>query len=359
MVSFLKNVMRNIQTLGFKKLILVLPLISLIIYTGNNMLNIIIYSLGIIPLAFSLGNSTSELAEYLGEKKGGFLAATIGNIPEIIMGLWSLKLGMITMAKSALIGSIVNNLLLVLGLAILLGGIKHSEQRFHKKITKVNFLMLIIALIVMIAVGLLSHYEGITSGDVIDISFNLSIVLIIVYIIGMCFSLMFQRNEKSLKPAKKFENKSEAIKLILKIAFFTVILYFLCENLIENIQIYVENSSVSQGFIGIIVLPLLSNIGENISAIMCALKNKMNASLEIAVGSSIQVALLVTPILTIASIIMGFEVLLLFSVANILMMLVAAFVSFIVFADGKTNWFEGIALIAVYIIVVLCYYYVA
>lgn len=352
--------MRNILKLGCNKnLFLIVPMIALFIKSSSYILNTIIYSICIIPLAIGLGETTSELTEYLGEKKGGFLAATIGNVPEIIMGLLALKLGMVSMAKSALIGSIVNNLLLVLGVSIFLGGVKYKEQRFHKRITKVNFLMLIVAIIAMIAVALLRNYSDISKMEIGNISLNISVVLIIVYILGVFFSLIFQKSQKELQPSKKFQDRKQAINLILKIAIYTIVLYFLCEDLIGNIEIFTKEYNISQGLIGMLLLPFLGNIGENISAIICAIKNKMNASLEIAVGSSIQVALLVTPILTIMSLIMGFELLLIFSMANILMILVAAFISFIVFADGKTNWFEGIALISVYIIILICYYYVA
>ncbi|EJO5348968.1 calcium/proton exchanger [Clostridium botulinum] len=329
----------------------------------SSVLNILIYSLGIIPLAIVLGRLTSNISEYIGEKRGGLLAAAMGNIPELTMGIWAIKLGMVSMAKAALIGSIVCNILLVLGISIFVGGIKYKEQQFNKIVARTNFSMLFIALSTMIIIDSVNKYGSKLSQDLItSFSIKIAIVLICVYILGLIFSLYTHRNlfiVTDRSEEMKIKKDKYYFKLLIGIIISTILLYFISEKLIVNIQQVVSNYNISEEFIGIILIPILGNIGENIAAILCAAENKINLSLEIAIGSSIQIALFVTPILIIFSYILGFNMTLLFSSFQIIMAMIAAVMSFFIFQDGKTYWFEGAILIATYIIVAFAYYYIA
>lgn len=333
------------------------------INTTNIVLGLVIHSIAMIPLAFMLGEFTSSISEYIGEKKGGLLTATLGNLPEIIMGIWSLRLGLISMVQAAMIGCIVNNMLLVLGVSILLGGLKYKQQTFNKNNAKTNFSMLLLAMSSMVVMACINNYSSIPSETVIKISAVVSIILICVYLLGLIYLLYTHSNlilgdDKTEKIEEKKSDKRELVILLIKIFVISLAIYFLSEKVINDANIIIENFNISEGFMGIILIPVLGNIGENISAIMCAVRNKVNLSLEIAIGSGIQIALFATPILVLTAFLLGIQMALVFSVLNIIIAGLAIFMSYIVFVDGSTNWFEGIVLIAVYVIITICYFFV-
>lgn len=331
--------------------------------TTNVILGLVIHSIAIIPLAFMLGEFTSSISEYIGEKKGGLLTATLGNLPEIIMSIWSLRLGLISMVQAAMIGCIVNNMLLVLGVSILLGGMRYKHQTFNKNNAKTNFSMLLLAMSSMVVMACIDNYSIIRTETVIKISAAVSIILICVYLLGLVYSLYTHNNlilkgDKTENIETKKVDKRGLTKLFIKIIIISVAIYFLSEKLINDANVVIKNFNISEGFMGIILIPILGNIGENISAIMCAIKNKVNLSLEIAIGSGIQIALFATPVLVLIAFLLGIQIALVFSVLNIIIVGLAIFMSYIVFADGSTNWFEGTILIAVYIIITICYFFV-
>lgn len=345
-----------------KYIYLVVAMISIFFHTVYPLANTIIYSIVVVPLAITLGELTSTISEYIGEKKGGLITAAIGNIPELTMGIWSIQYGMIPMVKASLIGSIISNMLLVLGISIFIGGIKYREQKFNKIVARTNFSMLLLAMSTIIIVAALREYNGtLSQGIFISISIKIAIVLVIIYILGLIFSLythgnLFIISEQTTEG--KASKDRNYVKTIVELILISIILYFISERLVYNIKQTVQNYGFSQEFLGIILIPILGNAGENFSAIVCATKNKVNLSLEIAIGSSIQIALFVTPILIMISYFVGIEMTLLFTGFQIIMALIAIFMAFIVFQDGKTYWFEGAILTAIYIIVTLAYYYV-
>ncbi|MFD3155828.1 calcium/proton exchanger [Haloimpatiens sp. FM7330] len=347
-----------------KYIIFVIAAVILIcINTSSNIVNIVIYSCSVICLAFLLGKLTSGMSLYIGEKKGGLLAATIGNIPELMMGIWSIRYGMIPMVKASLMGSIMSNMLLGLGIAIFCGGLKYKEQKFNKIIARTNFNMLLLAMSAIIVMAALNECsaESLKNSILVSISIKVSIVLMCIYILGFIFSFCTHRNLfliSDIEENKEKNNKIEGIISIIFLIIVSVMLYFTSDKLIFNIKCLVKNYNISQQFIGIILIPLLGNIGENVSAIMCAMDNKINMSLETAIGSSIQISLFVTPLLMILSCIVGMPMVLVFSVFQIIISVLAVGMSFLVFQDGKSYWFEGAILVSIYIIITIAYYYV-
>lgn len=343
-----------------KNLFLIISVTAIFITTKSSLINTIIYSIGIVPIAILLGNLTSDISQYIGEKRGGLLAATIGNFPEIMMGIWSISFGMVPMVKSALIGSVISNMLLVLGIAIFCGGTKYKEQKFNKIIARTNFNMLLLAMSAMVVMASINTYSKVSRNIMFKISIKVSVVLMIVYILGLVFSLFTHRNlfivsEIKDKPINNKDKKKYII--IVKIIISSILLFIICEKLILNINILIKEYSLSEQFIGIILIPILGNAGENFSAIMCAIKNKVNMSLEIAIGSSIQISLFATPILIIFSYFMGVNMNFVFTNFQIIMIAIAIVMSYFVFQDGKTYWFEGAILIAIYIMITMGYYY--
>lgn len=346
-----------------KYIFTLISIIAIFINTPFVLANTIIYSVAIIPVAILLGDLTSVMSQYIGEKRGGLLAATIGNFPELMMGIWSISFGMVPMVKSALVGSIISNMLLVLGISIFCGGIKHKEQRFNKIVARTNFNMLLLAMSAMLVMASIDSYSNLSGKIMFTISIKVSIVLIGVYILGLIFSLYTHNNlfvisegieEKWNKRDKKRKNI-----IVIKIILESILLFIISEKLTFSINELVNKYSLSQQFIGIILIPILGNMGENVSAIICAAKNKINMSLEIAIGSSIQISLFVTPILIIFSYFMGVQMNFVFSHFQIMMSAIAIAMSYFVFQDGRTYWFEGAILLAIYTMITMGYYYLA
>lgn len=344
-----------------KYIVLALICILFFIKIPSAIISVIIYSLAVIPLAIMLGDSTSKMSEIIGEKKGGLLAATVGNIPELMMGIWSIEYGMIPMVKSAMIGSIIANMLLGLGISVFCGGLKYKKQKINKIIARTNFNMLLLAMFTMIVIACLNKYSYIKNTILVSISIKVSIVLIIIYALGLVFSLFTHSNLFIVSGNNDSSNDIDKL-LVLKISVILIImsflLFFISEKLIYNLRIVIDNYNISQEFLGIILIPLLGNIGENITAIMCAMQNKINLSLETAIGSSMQIALFVTPILVLFAYFCGIQMTFLFSTFQIIISTIAIGMSFFVFQDGRTYWFEGAILISIYILITLAYYYV-
>lgn len=331
------------------------------ISTSSSLANTIIYSLAIVPLAILLGDQTTRISDYIGQKKGGLLAATVGNVPELMMGIWSIKYGMIPMVQASLIGSIINNMLLGLGIAVVFGGFKYKEQSFNSIIARTNFNMLLLALSSMVVIATLNRYSVVKESVFISLSVKVAFLLIGIYILGLIFSLYTHNNLfviSEYKEEKKVIINKKVIESSLTLICIAVLLYFISDKLIYNIRDFIKDYKISQEFIGIILIPFLGNIGENVSTIMCAMQNKVDMSLETAIGSSIQIALFVTPVLVIFSCFMGLNMTLLFPTFHIIMCGIAVGMSFLVFQDGKTYWLEGSILLTTYTIITLAYYYI-
>ena len=334
--------------------------IDLTLIMDNSIFQLFIYSILIIPLAILLGRTTNDLSDCLGDKLGGLLTSTCGNLPELIMSIWSIRYGMILMAKGALIGCIMSNMLLGLGIAIAVGGVKYKEQSFNKIIARTNFNMLLLALSALVILSTLDRYAILTVGLKVSISFKAAILLIGIYILGLIFSLSTHKNLFLIKESegeKKKDNGKIKLKSIILICIISILIYFISEKLIGSAKNLVDEYNLSQEFLGIILIPILGNIGETISTIISALRNKINLSIETAIGSSIQMALFVTPVLMIVSFFLGLNMNLMFPIFEIIMTGVAVAMSYIVFQDGKSYWFEGAILIVSYILITIAFFY--
>jgi len=354
---------RNIQKKNLKSRILLLT-VSLalsVIYTKSTILKLILCSLSVVPLAVITGGLISEISNFIGPKKGGLLTATIGNIPELFMGLWAIRYGMTNLVKASLIGAIVSNMLLVLGISVFIGGVKYKEQRFSKIAARLNFNQLVLALSAMVVLATLNRYAVITEHNMLKISLLISIVLILVYLLGLIFSLYTHYNlfviSEGCDEYSKF-NKNGTVYLILEIIFITLVLYFISQRLIASVYSFVNEYNFKEEYMGIVLIPILGNIGENLSSIIAACKNKINLSIEVAIGSSLQMTLFVTPLLIIYSYFSGGSLNFLFPNFHIILSGLSVIMSFLVFQDGKTYWMEGAILISIYMMMVIALYYI-
>jgi Ca2+:H+ antiporter len=315
--------------------------------------------LSIVYLSSSICYYTNALSVKLGDKIGGMINATTANIPELLICFFALKNGMIDLVKAGVIGSVISNILLVEGASIFLGGLKYSEQKFNKNVARTNLGLLFIALTGIITASIFNQV-AIKNTNIEKLSFGIAIVLIIVYLLGLVFSLITHRNLFIVHDSDEEAHTAETIsvkKALYMLIIISLIIAFESEILVDSTEFIISHINISQTFIGIIIVPLVGNVSESSSAIYMALKDKMNVCIEIAVGSGMQIALFVIPLLTIIGTLIGNPVNLVYNYYHITCLILSIGLSFFVFQDGKTYWIEGTILLASYFIILLGYFF--
>ncbi len=319
--------------------------------------------LAIVPLAGILGESTGTLATYSGPAVGGLLNATLGNATELIIAIFALHAGHINVVKASLSGSIMGNLLLVLGLSIMAGGAKHNFQRFSCSSSSINSTMLMIAVaaLVMPAVfnltvfGNLEHHS---SSRLENLSLWTSGVLILLYVANLVFVFRTHRDiftpEESNLEAPATSKKQAVWALITA----TLLIAVLSEMLVNQIAPVTKALGLTELFVGVIVVALIGNSAENSTAILMARRNHMDLAMTIATGASTQIALFVAPVLVFLSLALGHPMTLLFNGFEIAGIFLSVLVVAMISSDGETHWFEGAQLLAVYAIIAVAFYFV-
>jgi Ca2+:H+ antiporter len=319
-------------------------------------------ALAIVPLAGLLGEATEQLAHRTGEGVGGLLNATFGNAAELIIALAAIQRGLYPVVKASLTGSIIGNILLVLGAAVLAGGFKHKVLRFNAQGARSQASMMTLAAIALI-VPAAYHYLAGPAGRAKEsgLSLEISIVLIATYAMHLVFSLRTHKQLFSGGQPQEAVTNGEVWPLrrsILMLAGVTAVLAWMSEILVGSVEPAAETFGMTRIFVGVIVVAVIGNAAEHSTAIMMALKNRMELSLGIAIGSSIQVALFVAPVLLFASYFMGPRPMdLVFTPGEVLAIFVAVLITGQIAGDGESNWLEGVQLLAVYVILALAFYF--
>ena len=317
--------------------------------------------LAIVPLAGWLGHATEELARHTGEGIGGLLNATFGNAAELIIAIAAIQKGLYPVVKASLTGSIIGNILLVLGVSVLAGGIKHKEQRFNTTAARAQATLLTLAAIAMIMPAAF-HYLAGPAGRPRenDLSLEISIVLLLAYGFHLLFSL---RTHKELfageepDPADAPEKAWSLKNSLLMLVGATGLIAWMSEILVGSVQEAAASFGMSRIFVGVIVVAVVGNAAEHSTAVMMALRNRMELSMGIAIGSSLQIALFVAPILVILSHFLGPRPMdLVFTPAEVLAVFLAVLITGQIAADGESNWLEGVQLLAVYLILAGVFY---
>ncbi|MEM8808193.1 MAG: calcium/proton exchanger [Cyanobacteria bacterium P01_G01_bin.38] len=323
-------------------------------------------SLAIIPLAGWMGAATEEIAVVVGPSLGGLLNATFGNATELIIALLALNAGLINVVKSSLTGSIIGNLLLVMGLSMLLGGLKFKEQDFQPVIARMNasaMNLAVIAILIPTAVDFTS--PSIDEPTLQRLSIAVAIVLILVYLLTLLFSMKTHAylydvgvaEEDNGHDASKHEHKPNLILWTAILLGATLIVAVESEFLVGSLEVATQQLGLSELFTGVILLPIIGNAAEHATAVTVAMKNKMDLSLSVAVGSSLQIALFVAPILVLAGWVMGQPMDLDFNNFQLIAVVVAILIANSISSDGKSNWLEGTLLLATYTIIGLAFYF--
>jgi Ca2+:H+ antiporter len=329
-------------------------------------------AVAIVPLAGLMGRATENLAETLGSGVGGLLNATFGNAAELIIALMVLRKGtaMFATVKATITGSIIGNLLLVLGLAVLAGGARFRRQRFNTTAASAGTAMLALAATALLAPTLYRytvvadyHVRGIDAqGQIVSLSEEIAVVLLVVYLLSLVFSLVTHRHlfageDKHGSGAEKPEWNRKTSLIVLTLS--TVGVALMSEFLVDSIEKTGDSLHLNKVFMGVIVVAIIGNAAEHSTAVLMALKNKMDLAMNISLGSSIQIALFVAPVLVFASMLMGHSPALdlHFTLMETLAMVLSVALLAIVVQDGESHWMEGILLLAVYFIFGLVFYH--
>jgi Ca2+:H+ antiporter len=315
-------------------------------------------SLAIIPLASLLGDATEELAAHSGPALGGFLNSTLGNLTELIIGVLALWSGHVEVVKASLTGSIIGNLLLVFGLAALLGGIGREKLEFNRVAVGANTTMLFLAVVALVMPALydLTVFGSMRPGGAAleRLSFWTALVLLASYAASLIFTFRTHRNLYGGERETPSIGRATAIVILVATAALIAIA---SEILVGQIEAVTRKLGWTELFVGLIVLATVGNAAEHSTAVLAARRRKMDLALSITIGSSTQIALFVAPVLVLLSQARPEPMSLVFHPLEIAAVILSAGIATLVSLDGETNWLEGVQLLAVYAILAVFFYF--
>jgi Ca2+:H+ antiporter len=317
-------------------------------------------ALSIIPLAGLIGEATEDLAGQTGPTLGGFLNATFGNAAELIIGFEALQHNHVALVKASITGSIIGNLLLVLGLSILVGGMGRPRQRFNRTAASNASVMLFLAVVALIMPAMvdLAAYGTLRAHTAMIDRFSIgtSLVLIVAYAGSLLYS--FSARQDLLRPGDRSRRRQGTISRATGVLVAaTALTAIQSELLIGSLQPMLARFGVTELFVGVVIVAIVGNAAEHYTAISAARADQMTLSIEIAVGSSAQIALLAAPVLVLLSFAIGRPMSLVFSPLEIVAIGLSVISTALVVLDGESNWVEGLQLLSVYVILALAFYF--
>ncbi|CAN3367516.1 vacuolar calcium ion transporter [Diutina catenulata] len=336
--------------------------------------------MAIIPLAAVLAYATEELAEQVGETLGGLLNATFGNAVELIVSIIALKDNQVRIVQASMLGSMLSNLLLVLGCCFVAGGFNRVQQTFNQTMAQTMTSLLALSVMALfIPAAFHASLGGVgdgklavpanTSDLILSLSRGTSLILLAVYVLFLVFQLrthkslfeqeqsddtVISRVEDAVSPEKKHLGTWASLAVLL---VTTILVSFCADYLVGSIDDIVEKTGLSKTFIGLILIPIVGNAAEHVTAIVVAMKNKMDLAIGVAVGSSIQITLFVTPFMVLVGWAIDVPMSLYFSTFETAIAFVAVFITALVLGDGESNWLEGTMLLSTYLIIAIAFFY--
>jgi len=339
-------------------LLVLVPVSVVLQLAGGNELLIFLTSAGaILPLAGLIGRSTDQLALHTGPRIGGLVNATFGNVTELVIAFFLILDDQVDIVKASLTGSIIGNLLLVLGLSFLLGGLKHEEQTYNARAATIHATSLVLAVtgLLMPALFALGGRESFAQREVV--SGTVAAVLMILYAAALLFTLVTHEHLfRTPSPEEHPEwSRRKAVGMLL---VATALVALEAEFLVSSLEPALEDLGLSEFFVGLIVIPIIGNAAEHSSAIMFALRNKVDVTLEIAIGSSTQIALFVAPALVFISLFVGHPMDFVFSTFEVAAVALSTVLVFMISSDGRSNWLEGAQLTGAYAIMAISFFFV-
>ncbi|MEA4807216.1 calcium/proton exchanger [Acetobacterium wieringae] len=317
----------------------------------------ILSALAIIPLAGIMGEATEEISFYSGPRVGGFLNATFGNATELIIAFFAMQAGLFDVVKASIAGSVIGNILLVLGASMLMGGIKFKSQTFNKQSIEVSSSMLLFAVIGLTVPAIFTHtvaadllntrYEG--------LNITVAIIMFAIYLMSLYFSFYTHKDIYAAIPEEEATPKWSLNKAIAVLIGATVLIGVESEMFVGAVEPMTEAIGLSEFFVGIILVPIIGNAAEHSTAIVMAYKNKMDVAMEIAIGSSLQMILFVTPVLIFLSLLFT-PMSIIFNEFELVALVLSVLIANRVASDGESNWLEGVQLLAVYLIMAVSFF---
>jgi Ca2+:H+ antiporter len=378
----MKKILKFVREQPINVLLLALPFAILAEIGGwGEMWVFVLSALAIIPLANLIGLATEGLTVYTGPRLGGLLNATLGNAAELIITIVAIREGLLELVKASITGSILGNILMVMGFSMFLGGMRNGIQRFDSRHASRSAILLMLSVIALVVPSVLSSSIGPTDSVKVEaLSLGVAIIMIILYAAALFFSFRDRNGQveeavtgiapsgqvskamhtvvvASPKPAKAEHHIAWSLRTsLILLALATIGVVVMSELLVGVVEPVVAGLGVSEFFLGIILIPLIGNVAEHLVAVKVALQNKMDLSVEIAVASSLQIALFVAPVLVFISLIMGNPLQLIFNEFELLALIVGVLSTVLISMDGESNWLEGAELLAVYFILALAFF---
>jgi len=319
----------------------------------------ILACIAIIPMAAYIGEATESLAHFTGPRVGGLLNATLGNAAELIITITAIRAGLLELVKASITGSILGNLLLVMGFAFVVGGVRHGRQKFNRTSAARHAILLILAVLAMLIPSLFSGSIGPAASPKVEVlNIGVAVIMIVLYALG----LLDAARSKDTPVTYKEETKTSLrphwslTTSIIILVLATGGIVWLSEVLVGVVEPVVASLGVSEFFLGIILIPIIGNAAEHLVAVQFAGQNKMDLSVEIAISSSLQVALLVAPLLVFISLAFGHPLTLIFNPLELLALIAGVIIAVLVSADGESTWLEGATLTGIYLILSLAFF---
>lgn len=331
-------------------------------------------ALAIVPVAGYIGRSTEALAVFTGPRVGGLLNATLGNAAELIITIVAIREGLLELVKASITGSILGNILLVMGMSMLLGGLRNGTQSFDRRHASRNAILLMLAVIALLIPSMLSSAIGPEDSLQVEaLSLGVAFIMIILYALGIVYSLMVHDGPLAARSSVEAPDADQRAAFegvhahthhpawslrtaLIVLAISTVGVAFLSELLVGSVEPVVISLGVSEFFLGVILIPIVGNVAEHLVAVKVAIQNQMDLSVEIAIASSLQIALFVAPVLVFISLLLGNPLQLIFNQFELLALIAGVFIAALVSEDGVSNWLEGAELLAVYLILGLAFF---
>jgi Ca2+:H+ antiporter len=306
--------------------------------------------IGVLPLAGYMGEATEHLAHRTGPTIGGLLNATFGNAAELIISIVALQSGLVSLVKASITESILGNLLLILGLSVVAGGLKRSELRFNRTSAGISSGMLTLAVVALVLPALFHalHPEQAARLAELRMSEAVALILLVTYGFSLLFTLKTHRRLLSAE-ADPTEGPSWGVgRAVTVLALATVGVAIESELLVHAVSEAGHTLGLTEIFLGLVIIPIIGNAAEHATAVVVAGKGKMDLALQIALGSSTQIALLVAPLLVFCGVLLGQDMNLVFTPFEVMALGLATIITAIITLDGESHWFEGVQLLAVY-----------
>jgi Ca2+:H+ antiporter len=335
------------------------------------LLTFIASGLAMIPLAGLMGSATEALALHTGPRLGGLLNATLGNAAELIITVMAIREGilnpainehMLELVRASLTGSIMGNILLVLGFSVLIGGLRHGTQKFDRSHAGTNATMLMLAVAALVIPSIFSHNIEIVNHEAVEyLSLGVAGLMIVLYVLALIYQLRdasartYEDDEFAAVEQEAPHWSVAKAGIVLLVA--TAAIVWMSELLVGTVEHVVLEIGITEFFLGIIIIPVIGNVAEHLVAVQVAAKNQMELSLAISVGSSLQIALFVAPLLVFVSLLMGNPLTLVFNKFELIALMAAVLIAGLVSLDGESNWLEGAMLLTIYIIIALGFFW--